>query len=70
MLPFQAENRGPGNFPLSVFLLLIMQTEICYINIKCIFVYPEKGNGHGKLPFVSRKRKMEVCFPWSANNKR
>jgi hypothetical protein len=29
-------------------------------------------NGSGKLPFVccKRKRKTEVCLPWSANNKR
>jgi hypothetical protein len=28
-------------------------------------------NGNGKLPFVilkPRKRKTEVCFPWSAND--
>jgi hypothetical protein len=27
---------------------------------------------NGKLPFLwyKQKRKMEVCFPWSANDKR
>jgi hypothetical protein len=27
------------------------------------------ANSNRKLPFVFCKRKMEVCFPWSANDK-
>jgi hypothetical protein len=29
MLPFQTENRGPGDFLQSTFSLLIVQTEVC-----------------------------------------
>jgi hypothetical protein len=29
MLPFQTEKGSPGNVPLSVYRLLIVQTEVC-----------------------------------------
>ncbi len=29
MLPFQVENRIPGDFPKSVYCLLILQTKAC-----------------------------------------
>ncbi len=40
-----------------------METSVCLL---------QPGNGNGKLPFIccKQKRKMEVCFPWSAQDKR
>ncbi len=35
-----------------------------------IYTYIYRENGHGKLLFVFCKRKTEVCFHWSANDKR
>ncbi len=32
MVPFQMENGSPGDFPQSVYRLLIVQTEVCRLS--------------------------------------
>jgi hypothetical protein len=33
MLPFQMENGSPGDFPLPVYRLLIMQTDLSFVRL-------------------------------------
>jgi hypothetical protein len=42
MLPLQTENGSPGDFPESIYRLLIVQTEV----IVCPFVYKEANGSY------------------------